>query len=191
MNHLQSSKRWLTLPQNSHDQKQNIGKNATKLKSHRRSYLAESDWVSLSFFWFHRERDTRPLCLCDDGGVWGLEIKQMEGEGEALDRRSKLGEWGLRLDRWRVRVRVRAWDRRWRVRVEIKEMEGEGEAWDRRSKLGEWGLRLDRWRLRVSVRAWDRRWRVRVEIGEMEGDRRSSSWEREADVWERLGLKIS
>ena len=137
--------------------------------------LLNQIWVSLSFFWFHRERDTRPLCLCDDGGVWGLEIKQMEGEGEALDRRSKLGEWGLRSDRWRVRVRVRAWDRRWRVRVEIREMEGEGEAWDRRSKLGEWGLRLDRWRVMVRVRASDRRWRVRVEIGEMEGDQRSGS----------------
>ena len=147
MNHLQSSKRWLTLPQNSHDQKQNIGKNATKLKSHRRSYLAESDWVSLSFFWFHRERDTRPLCLCDDSGVWGLEIKQMEGEGEALDRRSKLGEWGLRSDRWRVRVRVRAWDRTdggwgWRWGLEIED--------------GGWGLKSERWRVRVRLEIGDR-----------------------------------
>ena len=46
------------------------------------------------------------------GWGWGLEIGEMEGEGEAWDRRSKLGEWGLRLDRWRLRVRVRAWDRR-------------------------------------------------------------------------------
>ena len=33
----------------------------------------------------------------------------------------------MRLNRWRVRVRMRACDRRWRVRVENGKMEGEGE----------------------------------------------------------------
>ena len=55
-----------------------IEKNAMKMKSHRRSYLAELD-TSLSQLFLilkrerERERETREtrhgLCLCDDGGV--------------------------------------------------------------------------------------------------------------------------
>ena len=103
-----------------------IEKNAMKVKSHRRLYLVESD-MSLSKLFLilekERERDIRHgLRLCDDGGVWGLEIGEMEGEG---------------------------WDRRWRVRVRVE--------------IGDGGL---------EGKGWER------------------AWEMEADVWEKLGLKM-
>ena len=132
-----------------------------KMKSHRRLYLAESD-MSLSKLFLisekERERDTRHgLRLCDDSGVWGLEIREMEGEG-----------WDRR---WRVRVRVEigdgglegeGWDRRWRVRVRL-EMEGEGEGEgfksERLRRLGGWGgSRSGSWEADV----WERLARVKM-----------------------------